>query len=119
MPNSPIDSIVRSENTQLFELDRDIALILNNTGLNLAEKHFHYYNTITRHLYNLDPRFKPDKFAFEIHSDPTCQDKQTARIVKKKRQHQRLKRLRKTLCALVAPSIGATIAVFLRRCIPV
>ena len=69
------DVVVENEEEQsASDLDRAIEKILLNNALTNTEKHFHYYNVISRHLYKLDPKFKPDRFAFDIHTDPTCRD---------------------------------------------
>jgi len=105
-----------TEPQQLTDIDRDIRTILHSRAFNAGEKYYRYYNVIITHLYKVDPKFKPDQFTFEIHKDPICPGE--VRHVIKRVKNKRVTVVRKVLCSLAVPSIGAAIAAFLRRFLP-
>ena len=101
---------------QLTDIDRDIRTILHSRTFNAGEKYYRYYNVVITHLYKADPKFNPDQFTFEIHKDPICPGE--IRHVIKRVKNKRVTIVRKVLCSLAVPSIGAAIAAFLRRILP-
>jgi len=101
---------------QLIDIDRDIRTILHSRVFNAGEKYYRYYNVVVTHLYKADPKFKSDQFTFEIHKDPICPGE--VRHVIKRVKNKRVTIVRKVLCSLAVPSIGAAIAAFLRRFLP-
>src|SRR5271170_7879911 len=110
------DSVTAIDPLQLEDLDKDIHTVLYSQSFNAGEKYYRYYNVIITHLYKADPKFNPDQFTFEIHKDPICPGE--VRHVIKRVKNKRVTVVRKVLCSLAVPSIGAAIAAFLRRFLP-
>ena len=69
--DSPPDTVTVVVNTsisdQVTALDKDIEAVLYSTALNGSDKFYSYYNVVITHLCKSDPKFRPDKFAFELY----------------------------------------------------
>jgi hypothetical protein len=111
-------TLLQEEEESAF--NRSIRSVLQNDTLTEEQKCYLLMTIAEHRLYKTDPEFTGCQFTLETREDPNRPGevaytfKSKSEVKAKKRRKK--KRIRRVLVGLTAPTIGAILGVFVRRC---